>query len=49
MVTGDGPCVCLVAIQGRVEWRGWARLITPVLGIQNAASKLSLKARDSMG
>ena len=32
-VTDDGPCVCLVAMQGRVEWRGLARLITTVLGI----------------
>lgn len=32
-VTAEGQCVCLIAIQGPVQWRGWARLITPLLGI----------------
>ena len=31
--TDDGPCACLIAIQGRVQWRGWARMITPLVGI----------------
>lgn len=29
----DAHCVCLISIQGRAQWRGWARVITPVLGI----------------
>lgn len=29
-VSTDGPCACLIAVQGKVHWRGWARLITPV-------------------
>jgi putative transcriptional regulator len=32
-VTPDGPCVCLVAVQGRIQWRGWARVLTPMLGL----------------
>jgi putative transcriptional regulator len=32
-VTSDGPCVCLVAVQGRIQWRGWARVLTPMLGL----------------
>ena len=32
-VSGDRPCVCLIAIQGRLRWQGWARVITPVLGL----------------
>jgi putative transcriptional regulator len=29
----EEPCVCLIAIQGRVQWRGWAKVIGPVLGM----------------
>ncbi|MFI4965740.1 MAG: ChrR family anti-sigma-E factor [Caulobacterales bacterium] len=32
-VSSEGPCVCLIAVQGAVRWRGWARVITPLLGI----------------
>jgi putative transcriptional regulator len=32
-VASDGPCACLISLQGRVQWRGWAKLIGPVLGI----------------
>lgn len=32
-VSADGPCACLFTVQGRINWRGWAKVITPVLGI----------------
>ena len=32
-VTDDGECVCLISTQGRIKWRGWAKLIAPVLNI----------------
>ncbi|MDO8911210.1 MAG: ChrR family anti-sigma-E factor [Phenylobacterium sp.] len=32
-VTSEGPCACLVVVQGQIEWRGMGRLITPMLGI----------------
>jgi putative transcriptional regulator len=32
-VSPGGPCVCLIAVQGHVRWRGWAKIITPVLGL----------------
>jgi putative transcriptional regulator len=32
-VGANGPCTCLIAIQGELRWRGWAKLITPLLGI----------------
>jgi predicted ChrR family anti-sigma factor len=32
-VTKDGPCACLIAWRGPVLWRGWSRLLTPLLGI----------------
>ncbi len=32
-VGDDGPCACLISLQGRPQWRGLSRLITPILGI----------------
>ena len=32
-VTPAGRCVCVISVQGRIQWRGWAKMITPVLGI----------------
>ncbi|MDI1364463.1 MAG: cupin domain-containing protein [bacterium] len=32
-VEGDEPCVCLIAIKGAMQWRGWSRAIGPILGI----------------
>lgn len=32
-VSADGPCACLIAMQGRVQWHGWWRMIRPLLGI----------------
>lgn len=32
-VSADGPCACLIAMQGRVQWHGWSRMIRPLLGI----------------
>lgn len=32
-VTPEGPCACLVVVQGQIEWRGMGRLVTPMLGI----------------
>ena len=29
----DGPCACLISTQGRLRWRGLARMITPLVGI----------------
>lgn len=28
-----GPCACVISIQGRLQWRGWSRMIRPLLGI----------------
>lgn len=32
-VSADGPCACLIAMQGRIQWHGWSRMIRPLLGI----------------
>jgi putative transcriptional regulator len=32
-VSADGPCACLIAVQGRIKWHGWSRMIRPLLGI----------------
>lgn len=29
----EAPCACLIAIRGNIEWRGWAKIIGPALGI----------------
>lgn len=31
--TDGAPCVCLIAIHGRLQWRGWARMIRPIIGM----------------
>jgi putative transcriptional regulator len=33
MVTSDGPCACLIAVEGGISWRGWAKIIKPLTGI----------------
>ena len=32
-VESDGPCVCLITVSGALRWRGWSRVIGPILGI----------------
>lgn len=32
-VGADGPCACLVSVQGPLQWRGWAKMITPLMGL----------------
>jgi len=32
-VARDAPCLCLISMRGRPQWRGWARLIAPVLDL----------------
>jgi putative transcriptional regulator len=32
-IDGAGPCACVISIQGRLQWRGWSRMIRPLLGI----------------
>lgn len=32
-IDGAAPCACVISIQGRLQWRGWSRMIRPLLGI----------------
>lgn len=32
-IARDGPCACLISIQGRAHWHGWARVIAPLAGM----------------
>lgn len=32
-VTPDAHCVCLISMQGSIPWRGWSKMITPILGM----------------
>jgi putative transcriptional regulator len=29
----DGPCACLISLQGTTRWKGWSRVIVPILGV----------------
>jgi putative transcriptional regulator len=32
-VSSDAPCACLISLQGATRWRGWSKVIPPVLGL----------------
>ncbi|WP_366928782.1 cupin domain-containing protein [Phenylobacterium sp.] len=32
-ITSDGPCACLISVQGQAHWHGWARIVAPLVGM----------------